>query len=366
MIKKTTTTMRCIFALTFVILLLFAKTTLALLHSYADAVARISPAVVSVYPRLTRVTSAHRDLHGSYLYSTAAHPMLTATRHGSGVIISSDGYILTNNHVVSQAKHIAIVLKDGRRFDAIFIGKDADTDLSVLKIKIKNPPVAPIGSSKNLRVGDVVLAIGNPFALGQTVTQGIISALGRSDVGMNQLESYIQTDAVINPGNSGGALINASGDLIGINTGIYSKSGSYQGIAFSIPIDVAMHVFRQIKKFGHVRRGWLDLDLRTITSQLVQKKKLANTYGVLVLSVEDASLKKYIRANDIIVKVDGYGIHNVRRFISTVAYRHPGSSVELELYRRGKLIKLSVPVSEHKATIRSNNSDYPDSRVIEG
>ncbi|MFZ9253258.1 MAG: trypsin-like peptidase domain-containing protein, partial [Hylemonella sp.] len=239
---------------------------------------------------------------------------------GSGVIVSPDGYILTNNHVIEGADEIEVVLNDNRRARAKLIGNDPDTDLAVLQIKVDKLPVIILGSPDNLQIGDPVLAIGNPFGVGQTVTSGIVSALGRSHLGINTFENFIQTDAAINPGNSGGALVDTQGHLQGINTAIYSRSGGNMGIGFAIPISTARQVLESLVRDGRVTRGWIGVEPNDLTPELIQTFGIRTEQGVLitgVLSNGPAALAG-IRPGDVISSVEGKGVSNVAELLGQV------------------------------------------------
>ena len=225
---------------------------------------------------------------------------------GSGVIVSEQGLILTNNHVVASADEIEIALADGRKMSAKVVGTDPDTDLALIKVEADNLPAITFASSEKLSVGDVVLAIGNPFGVGQTVTQGIISALGRNHLGINTFENFIQTDASINPGNSGGALIDTDGNLVGINSAIYSRSGGSMGIGFAIPATLARQVMDQIVSQGNVTRGWIGIEAQDITPELAESFKLKVAQGALIAGVlrNSPAEKAGLRAGDILLTID--------------------------------------------------------------
>lgn len=260
--------------------------------SYADGVARAAPSVVNVY------TTKHVDVP---LVPLPDDPILrqlfgqvpgvsrrqASTSLGSGVVVNHDGYVLTNYHVVQAADAIEVALADGRKDSARVVGADPDTDLAVLKLAtLRNLPAATLAPDRGLRVGDVVLAIGNPFGVGQTTTQGIVSALGRNGLGLNTYENFIQTDAAINPGNSGGALVDARGNLVGINTAIYSESGGSMGIGFATPIDIARKVMDEIVKTGGVKRGWLGVEPQDLTAELARAFQMdRDARGVIIAGV---------------------------------------------------------------------------------
>ena len=266
---------------------------------------------------------------------------------GSGVIVRADGYILTNNHVIAQAEHIVVALQDGRRAEAKVIGTDPDTDLAVIKIDLNNLPVLPFKLSGN-EVGDVVLAIGNPFGVGQTVTQGIISATRRSDLGINTYEDFVQTDAAINPGNSGGALIDVAGNLIGVNTAIFSQSGGSLGIGFAIPARVCQQVFNSILKDGRVIRGWLGISL--VPSTLDENIMAEKSKGVLVAGVlrNGPADRAGVKRGDRIIQVNDEQIFSASHLINYVALQSPETLVNIVVERDGQQQNLQVKVGERQ------------------
>jgi serine protease DegQ len=263
---------------------------------------------------------------------------------GSGVIISPDGYILTNNHVVEGADEIEVTLNDSRTTTAKVIGTDPDTDLAVLRIKLDRLPVITLGNSDALQVGDQVLAIGNPFGVGQTVTSGIVSALGRNQLGINTFENFIQTDAAINPGNSGGALVDVNGQLMGINTAIYSRSGGSMGIGFAIPVSTAKQVLEGIVKEGVVRRGWIGVEPADLSPDLMATFGVKARSGVLITGVlqNGPAAQAGIRPGDVIVEVGGNGIANVSELLTNVAALKPGTPTPFKLQRRDDSLQVTV------------------------
>ncbi|RMX11033.1 PDZ domain-containing protein [Allofranklinella schreckenbergeri] len=263
---------------------------------------------------------------------------------GSGVIASSDGYLLTNNHVIEGADSILVTLHDGREFPAQVIGTDPESDLAVLKINARNLPAIHLGNSDQLAIGDSVLAIGNPFGIGQTVTSGIISALGRSHLGLNIFENFIQTDAAINPGNSGGALVDINGHLVGINTAIYSRSGGSMGIGFAIPAATAQFVLESLVREGRVTRGWLGLAADPLTPELAQAIGAGAGEGVIVTGVLQGgpAARAGIRPGDIIQKVGEHPVRNVPELLTRVTALRPGQSTALTLLREGKPRTLAI------------------------
>lgn len=328
--------------------------------SYNAAVKVAAPAVVNIFttqkvkqlnhPLLN--DPAFREFFGNQLPNQTEQKNENSL--GSGVIVRADGYILTNNHVIAQADQIVVALYDGRRAEAKVVGTDPDTDLAVIKIDLDKLPVLPFKLSGN-EVGDVVLAIGNPFGVGQTVTQGIISATGRSDLGINTYEDFIQTDAAINPGNSGGALIDVAGNLVGINTAIFSQTGGSLGIGFAIPARVCQQVLNSILKDGRVVRGWLGISLVAPTQDDVLAPKQP---GVVVADVlqNGPAAQAGVKVNDKIIKANDEQINSVSHLINYVALQQPGSSITLEVERNGQRQNLQVKVGERK--VQNQNSQY--------
>jgi serine protease DegQ len=263
---------------------------------------------------------------------------------GSGVIVSNSGYILTNNHVVESADEIEVILNDSRRASAKVIGTDPDTDLAVLKIDLDRLPVIVLGNSDNLQVGDQVLAIGNPFGVGQTVTGGIVSALGRNQLGINTFENFIQTDAAINPGNSGGALVDTNGNLLGINTAIYSRSGGSMGIGFAIPVSTARMVMDSIVKDGQVTRGWIGVEPNDLSPELAETFGVKAKSGVIITGVlqNGPAAQGGIRPGDIITRVAGNAVGNVSELLASVAALKPGTAAKFSVLRRDDKLELDV------------------------
>lgn len=324
--------------------------------SYADAVARAAPSVVNIYT--TKITTERlRPLFSDPFIQEFFGDALTQTRKklenslGSGVIVDRQGYILTNHHVIAGAAQIRVVLASGQTLQADIIGVDKDTDLAVLKIEHDNLPAISFARSKHLRVGDVVLAIGNPFGVGQTVTQGIISATGRSQLGINTFENFIQTDAAINPGNSGGALINAHGDIIGISTAIFSKTGASHGIGFAIPADLARGVMQQLVETGRVERGWLGIAGQDITPQLAEAYALQTRQGVLISGILEngPADRAGLQPGDIITRIDDVELTSAFEILNVVAIRKPGSRVKISGLRGNTPLLLDAVIEERPA-----------------
>ena len=271
---------------------------------------------------------------------------------GSGFIISKDGFILTNNHVVDGADSIKVTLSDNREFNAKVIGTDPQTDVALIKISDpENLPVLPLGDSSNLEPGEWVIAIGNPFGLSQTVTVGVVSATGRSSVGISDYENFIQTDAAINPGNSGGPLINGRGEAVGINTALFSKTGGYMGIGFAIPINMVKSVEGQLQKQGKVTRGWLGVAIQNVTKELAESFGLKQTGGILVSEVQKDSPASAagLQQGDVILRLDGVELKNVADLRNRVAMLQPKSTAMLDIMRDGREKKIQVSIGEQPA-----------------
>jgi Do/DeqQ family serine protease len=267
---------------------------------------------------------------------------------GSGVIVSADGYLLTNNHVVEGASDIEVMLTDGRQARATLVGTDPESDLAVLKIDLERLPVIHLGTADSLQVGDVVLAIGNPFNVGQTVTSGIVSALGRSQLGINTFENFIQTDAAINPGNSGGALVDADGNLVGINTAIYSRNGGSLGIGFAIPISSARLVMDALLRDGQVARGWIGVQTRELTPEFAEAFKLPQVAGVLISGVlaNAPAAKAGVKPGDVLTKVGNTAVQSPAQLLAAVAALPPLKPATLAVQRGERQIEIEVMVGQ--------------------
>jgi serine protease DegQ len=318
--------------------------------SYSDAARLAMPAVVSVYTSKQLKRSGASDdpmLRQFFGDSTGLEPQRVISL-GSGVIASPDGYILTNNHVVQAGDEIAVALTDGRRVPAHLVGADPDTDLAVLKVEVQNLPAITFGRSETLRVGDVVLAIGNPFDVGQTVTMGIVSALGRTNLGINTLENFIQTDASINQGNSGGALIDSNGLLIGINTAIFSRSGGSVGIGFAIPTSIVTHVMDQIVHTGRVHHGFFGIEPYDITPELVDAMRLKRSDGVVVNGVlrNAPAGRAGMEPGDILLSINGSAVSDSRSMLNQIAQLEPGTNAAVRVLREAREVDLSITVGE--------------------
>ena len=330
--------------------------------SYSAAVKVAAPAVVNIFTTQKVKQMNHPLLNDPVFREFFGNQIPQQPQNenslGSGVIVRADGYILTNNHVIAQAEHIVVALHDGRRAEAKVIGTDPDTDLAVIKIELDKLPVLPFKLSGN-EIGDVVLAIGNPFGVGQTVTQGIISATGRSDLGINTYEDFIQTDAAINPGNSGGALIDVAGNLIGVNTAIFSQSGGSLGIGFAIPAQICQQVLNSILKDGRVVRGWLGISL--IPNTLDEDVLASKPVGVIVADVlrDGPADAAGVKRGDKIIQVNNEQISSASHLINYVALQAPASVIDVVVERDGKQQTLQVKVGERKVQQNAQSQYIP-------
>ncbi|WP_201594660.1 S1C family serine protease [Psychrobacter vallis] len=321
--------------------------TPAPISSYHNAVARASQSVVNIYTTQTMAEHPYMDdpvLRRFFEYHGGPSQGQGNTNLGSGVIVSEDGYIVTNAHVIEKADEITVAFNDGRKSRAKVVGTDPDSDLAVIKVDMTG--LTPLGFRKDpIRVGDLALAIGNPFGVGQTVTQGIISATGRTGLGVNKFEDFIQTDAAINPGNSGGALVDARGELVGINTVIFSRSGGSMGIGFAIPTAIVEQVMTALIKDGRVSRGWLGIEIQ---SQLRDPTQLETSTGVEVLSVvpEGPAAKSGLRIGDIILTIDGVEMTDANTLIQYVARKSPNTKLNAQILRQGKNAQVEILLEE--------------------
>jgi serine protease DegS len=314
--------------------------------SYSSAVKAASPAVVNINTEKVVTVRSHpyfedpvfKQIFGNLIVDSSKARKRIENSLGSGVIISPDGYVLTNNHVIQGADTIHVSLKDGRSSIATVIGTDPETDIALLKINLNNLPVITIGDSEQLEIGDVVLAIGNPFGVGQTVTMGIVSATGRSQLGINTFENFIQTDAAINPGNSGGALVDAYGRLIGINTAIFSRSGGSQGVGFAIPSKMAKNIMQQLIKYGHAVRGWLGFEGHALNPKLAKSLQLKTTEGIIITAIvrNGPAHKAGLEPGDIITGIDGNKVKDGQGALAAITGKKPGEKVTLTINRDGR------------------------------
>lgn len=311
--------------------------------SFAAAARKAAPAVVSINTSKAAAQNPNaNDPWFRFFFGDRGDAPQSGL--GSGVIVSPNGYILTNNHVVEGADEIEVILNDSRRTTAKVIGTDPDTDLAILKIELDKLPVIVLGNSDTLQVGDPVLAIGNPFGVGQTVTGGIVSALGRNQLGINTFENFIQTDAAINPGNSGGALVDINGTLLGINTAIYSRSGGSMGIGFAIPVTTARQVLEAIVRDGQVTRGWIGVEPQELTPELAETFGVSSRSGVVVTGVlqNGPAARAGVRPGDVIVAVAGKPVSTVPELLSQVAALKPGTEAAFSVQRKADTVELRV------------------------
>ncbi len=320
--------------------------------SYSDAAVKAMPTVVNIYTSKETKVPRHPFMDDPVFRYFFGEQFDAQTRRssslGSGVIVSDKGYVLTNHHVVEAADEIEVALSDGRRTKARVVGSDPDTDLAVLKIDLKSMPSAVFAHSEQARVGDIVLAIGNPFGVGQTVTSGIISALGRSHLGINTFENFIQTDAAINPGNSGGALVDINGNLLGINTAIYTRSGGSQGIGFAIPSSLAKQVMEQIIETGGVTRGWVGIGVQDLTPELADTLQLRRMNGAVVTEIVNASPadKAGIKPGDVLISVESKPVIDQASTLNLISALKPGDTATLKLMRENREFEVKVAVGK--------------------
>ena len=319
-------------------------------ESFAPSAKKVIPTVVNIFTQQKVRDSAHPALEDPvfrYFFGDRLDPKpRQASNLGSGVIVSSNGYILTNHHVVEAADEIQVALADGRTLPARVVGADPETDLAVLKIEASNLPAITFAQAESLNVGDWVLAVGNPFGVGQTVTAGIVSALGRTHLGINTFENFIQTDAAINPGNSGGALVDAAGNLVGVNSAIYSRTGGSQGIGFAIPISIARQVMEQIIKTGSVTRGWVGIEVQDLTPELADSFGLKSAEGALIAGVLKGGPAELggVRPGDILLSVNSKTVVNSSSLLNLIADLSPGATAQLKVSRKQRQLDLKIQV----------------------
>ncbi len=323
--------------------------------SYAAAVDAAAPAVVNIYTTKVVVQQQRNPLLNDPFFRRffgdrpqSAPRQRLENSLGSGVIVNEQGYVLTNNHVIQGADEIEVLLNDGRTSAAIIVGTDPESDIAVLKVNLPNVPSIIFGHSDRLRVGDVVLAIGNPFGVGQTVTSGIVSATERSHLGLSTFENFIQTDAAINPGNSGGALINAYGQLVGINTAIFSRSGGSQGIGFAIPVSLAKGVLKEIIEYGRALRGWLGVEVQDLSPGLAESFGLKDVNGALVAGIQPGGPADIagLTVGDVITRINGKEVLGSRSLMNAVTNNPPGTQIKLTVVRGGNRINVDTVVGE--------------------
>jgi len=331
------------------------------ISTFADAARKSLPSVVNIFTSKEARINANPLMNDPFFrrffgdqFDNRAQKV---SNLGSGVIVSRDGYILTNHHVVEAADEIQVALADGKAVAAELVGTDPETDLAVLRVTQGDLPAATLGHAEDLRVGDVVLAIGNPFGVGQTVTMGIVSALGRSHLGINTFENYIQTDAAINPGNSGGALVDAAGNLVGINTAIFSRSGGNMGIGFAIPISIIKEVMDQIIRNGSVTRGWVGIEVQDIAPEIAESFGLKSTQGALIAGVlrGGPADRAGIRPGDVLVEVNGQSVSDSASLLKLIASLEPGKIAPLSLLRENKALRVQVSIEKRPPQKRASD-----------
>lgn len=351
--------------------------------SFAPVVKKVAPAVVKIEVTTTVQPPAEQQFPGfndpfwqQFFGRQFRMPRQEGPLHehgiGSGVIITKDGYILSNNHVVDGASEVKVTLTDGREFTAKVVGRDPKTDIAVVKINAKDLPTVPLADSDKVEVGDVVLAIGNPFGVGQTVTKGIVSATERGGMGIEDYEDFIQTDAAINPGNSGGALVDIDGRLIGINTAILSRSGGSQGVGFAVPSDIARDVMQSLIAYGHVTRGYLGVDIQSVTPELAGEFDLKEAHGALVSDVmpDSPAAKAGIKDGDVVLDFNGKKVTDSRHLQLAVADTRPGTTVPVQILRNGTKETLNITVKQLPGTEQlaenDNASNSNDTGTLNG
>jgi serine protease Do len=352
--------------------------------SFAPIVKKVAPGVVKIVTTTPMKTGSMQEFpgfndpfwrrfFGDQFGQMTPHPRSPELEHGlgSGVIVSKDGYILTNNHVVDGAKEVKVTLADGREFTAKVVGRDPKSDIAVVKINADDLPVVPMADSSKVEVGDVVLAIGNPFGVGQTVTQGIVSATDRGNMGIEDYEDFIQTDAAINPGNSGGALVDIDGRLIGINTAILSRSGGSQGVGFAIPSNLARSVMDSLVQYGKVTRGYLGVMIQNVTPELAKEFNLKGSSGALIGDVVPGGPadKAGLKPGDVVLQFNGRPVTDSRHLQLAVAETKPGTSVPIEVLRDGNKQTLDVKVKQlegKEQLAKSDSEDHNDTGTLNG
>jgi len=331
------------------------------ISSYADAAAKSRPSVVNIFTS-KEVRAQRNPFMDDPVFrrffgdrANADNRPQRVSNLGSGVIVSADGYILTNHHVIEAADEIQVALPDGKTLPAKVVGTDPETDVAVLKVQYTHLPAITFAKLDNQRVGDVVLAIGNPFGVGQTVTMGIVSALGRSHLGINTFENYIQTDAAINPGNSGGALVDGSGNLVGVNTAIFSRSGGNLGIGFAIPVSIVRQVMEQIIAHGAVTRGWVGIEVQEISPEIAESFGLKSTDGALIAGVlrGGPADRSGIRPGDVLMSVNGKPVTDSVSLLNLIAALPPGKIAQLRLIREQTEMQALAKVEKRPAMAKA-------------
>jgi serine protease DegQ len=332
--------------------------------TYSEAAKKAMPAVVNIFTSSKNISNPHqqfmddplfRHFFGDQEEDEGGDPSDSSL--GSGVIVSNQGLILTNHHVISSADAIEVALADGRKLSAKIVGVDPESDLALLKVEATNLPSITFASPDQLDVGDVVLAIGNPFGVGQTITQGIVSALGRNHLGINTYENFIQTDASINPGNSGGALIDTAGNLVGINSAIYSRNGGSMGIGFAIPISIAQQVMEQIVEEGTVTRGWVGVEAQNMTPELADSFALPTASGALIAGVLPNSPAYHagLKAGDVLVAINGKPVINSASMLNLIAVLKPNKKATLKIVRAGKQLDIDILIGKRPTPVKNND-----------
>jgi serine protease DegQ len=320
--------------------------------SYSDAAKRAVPSVVNIFTsKATLKAPQNHPFMNDPMFKKFFGEQFGGGKQqtpslGSGVIIGAEGLVLTNHHVVEGAENIEVLLSDGRRTKAKLVGSDPESDLAVLQTELTSLPAMPFANPDSAKVGDVVLAIGNPFGVGQTVTMGIVSALGRNQLGINTFENFIQTDAAINPGNSGGALVDTEGRLLGINTAIYSRSGGSLGIGFAIPVSTVRNVVDQITKGGSVVRGYIGVEPQDVTAELAEAFKLSRKDGAIIAGImpNGPAAKAGVKTGDILISVEGKSVTNTASMLNIVSQLKPEASVPFKFVRDGKDVDITITV----------------------
>ena len=324
---------------------------------YRAAAQRAAPAVVSIVASKLNPRNPHADDPWfRFFFGDRGAQDQPQRGLGSGVIVSPEGYLITNNHVIEGADDIEILLADGRQAQAKLVGTDPDSDVAVLKIVLDKLPAIAFGDTEALHVGDAVLAIGNPFGVGQTVTAGIVSALGRNQLGINTFENFIQTDAAINPGNSGGALVDEAGNLVGINTAIFSRSGGSLGIGFAIPANTARMVMESLVRDGSVVRGWIGVEPRDLTPEMAESLRLPVKSGVLITGVlqNGPAGNGGMKPGDVVVKIAAKEVGNTAQLLNAVAALKPGASTTIAVQRGDRAVELKVQVAQRPPSPRGD------------
>jgi serine protease DegQ len=315
--------------------------------SFSNAAKKAMPSVVNIFTSKQVRAPSMDDPAFRRFFGERFGPQRQSSL-GSGVIVSDKGYVLTNHHVIEAADEIRVALADGRAVDAKLVGADPDTDLAVLRVKLDHIPAVTFGNADSIKIGDVVLAIGNPFGVGQTVTMGIVSAVGRSHLGISTYENFIQTDAAINPGNSGGALVDVNGNLIGINSAIYSRSGGNQGIGFTIPVSLAKDIMEQIIQTGGVTRGWIGVEVQDVNAELAETLSLKVDRGALISGVLNGGPadRGGIKPGDVVVDINGKPVLDSAALMNLISGVRPGNSAKIKVKRGNANEVLDVQVAK--------------------